>query len=227
MTILSACQSAAVRLVGRRPTTIFSATGQLEIELAELSNEVAADILKAHEWQKFKILKTYTGDGATIAFDLPTDYDRMLVNGKVHSSSFLTAAYSHVKDENEWLYVNDWAPTGFPGYWILLGGKMNIYPAMSSAETARFYYISNLVVSGNKAAFSADNDTFLLPERLITLGLIWRWRAQKRLEYAEDLQNYGIALSQEIGLDKGARVLTVGRQRMPDDVSVAYPRALG
>jgi hypothetical protein len=66
----------------------------------------------------------------------------------------------------------------------------------------------------NKAAFTDDNDIFVLSERILTLSLIWRWRQMKRMEYAEDLTNYEIALATATGTDKGARVLvTQGRRR--------------
>lgn len=64
-----------------------------------------------------------------------------------------------------------------------------------------------------KPAFTENDDVFVLPERLLTLSLIWRWRQMKRMEYAEDLTNYEIALGMAAGTDKGARVLVVGRQR--------------
>ena len=67
----------------------------------------------------------------------------------------------------------------------------------------------------------------MLPERLLTLGLIWRWRAQKRQEYAEDLRNYEIALSEEIGRDKGSQIIAVGAARWPGRVGTSYPGPLG
>jgi hypothetical protein len=83
------------------------------------------------------------------------------------------------------------------------------------------------VVTGGKTAFDTDADTFVLPERLLTLSIIWRWRASKRMEYAEDLQNFNIAFSEECASDKGSRILIVGRQRNPYNLTNSYPRALG
>jgi hypothetical protein len=47
------------------------------------------------------------------------------------------------------------------------------------------------------------------------------------MEYAEDLQNYEIALSQEIARDRGARIISVGPQRYSGNVSMPYPGQLG
>jgi hypothetical protein len=117
--------------------------------------------------------------------------------------------------------------TTVPGYWMVLGGEVQIRPAPGSGVVHSYYYISKNIVSGNKAAFTADTDTFVLPERLLTLSIIWRWRAMKRLEYAEDMANFNIAFAEETTADKGSRVLVAGRQRVPYNVKTAYPGPLG
>jgi hypothetical protein len=223
MSVLSAAQSAALRLSQSRPTSLFSGSDTFSAEMADLATETAIAIAKEHDWQALTKLATLTGDGTAIAFPLPADYDRMLIKAKLHSLRFRTATFTPARDLDQWLYLNDFLVTGTPGNWIILGGQMQIFPAMDTSETARFYYITNQIVNGSQAGFTADTDTFVLPERLLTLGLIWRWRSMKKTEYAEDMQNYEIALSEEINRDKGSHVITVGRQRAASGVPVAWP----
>lgn len=223
MSILSVCQDAAGVLLGRRPTSFFGiSAGANETEIASLANEAAIAVMKAHDWQRLKTLKTLTGDATTTSFALPTDYDRMLKKGNVHSSAYQGAIFSPIDDEDEWITLTDNLSTISPGSWIILGGSFHIFPAMSASETARFYYISNYIFAGSKTAATLDADTYLLSERLITLGIIWRWRAKKGLEYAEDMTNYNIAEAQEISRDRGSRIIKVGRARVSDDVTTAY-----
>ena len=47
----------------------------------------------------------------------------------------------------------------------------------------------------------------MLPERLLTLSLVWRYKELTGLEYGEDQQNYEIALAQEQTRDRGSYVL--------------------
>jgi hypothetical protein len=111
-----------------------------------------------------------------------------------------------------------------PGGWIILDGEFKFWPTPSG--TATFPYISKYIVRnvGGTAqeTFTADTDTFILPERLLTLGLIWRYRSQKGLEYAEDLATYSKALEQATNDDKGARVLRPDIYRRLPGVRVAY-----
>ncbi|GAA3099179.1 hypothetical protein GCM10010520_50750 [Rhizobium viscosum] len=100
MTILSACQSAAVRLVGHKPTTIFSSQKKLELQLADLVQEAAVDIAKAFEWQALMVLAEHQGDGSKIAFDFPAGFDRMPVKGNIHSATWQQSGYRPARDRD-------------------------------------------------------------------------------------------------------------------------------
>lgn len=232
MTVLAAAQAAGIVLLGRKPSSLFS-TDQFGLELGQLATEAATAIAEYYDWQKLKKLKTYAGDGSTIAFDLPTDYGRMLKKGEIHSQMWRTRNFRKARDEDEWLLLQDINLAGTPGVWILLGGQMQFFPPLPAAETARHYYISNLIVGtgdgqpGTKTSFIADGDNFVLSERLLKLALIWRWRSQKRLEYSEDMTNYEIALSEEVAKDRGSKVIVVGPERYSTDTTAPYPGQLG
>lgn len=231
MTILSACQRAAIQLVSRSPSTIFSSTANFELELRTLANVAARDIAEGHDWQALTKLHAITGDGVEIGHDMPTDYDRMLVKGDVHSPEWTTWRYTPARDLDQFLDFQNGLSIARPGTWILLGGQMQFWPILQSGEGAQFYYLSKNIVRASdgslKAEFTADADTFVLDESLLTLALIWRWRAMKRLEYAEDMANFEKEMSQRAGRDRGSRILATGPSRMPGNIGIAYPRQLG
>ncbi len=226
MTVLSSAQEAAIELSQTEPTTLFSTTDKLAKELRVQANRSAVAIAKAHDWQALTTRATITGDGSDTSFPLPTDYDRMVLKTNLASNSS-NLDLVKATDLDQWDYFQNHMSTTVPGYWIILGGEMQINPAPATGVIHSYYYISKNVVTGGKTAFDADTDTFVLPERLLTLSIIWRWRASKRMEYAEDMANFQIALSEEIASDKGSRILVVGQQRTPYNLSVAYPRPLG
>lgn len=231
MTILSVCKDAAVKLNQPKPSSVFSTADQFANELVLYANETAASLLKEeHDWRDLTKLATCAGDAATIAFTLATvapGYERLIKNGKLHSLRFRNATFRAARDLDEWLFLNDSLLVGSPGNWVILGGQMQIFPPMPVSDSARFYYITNQIVSGPKTQFTADTDTFLLDERLLYLGIVWRWRAAKRMEYSEDLQNYEIAKQSAMGKDKGSQAIVVGRQRISRGAEVAYPSLLG
>lgn len=237
MTILSALQSAMIRLVGRKPNTVFSTTNQTELELADLATEVATDIMKSHDWQALTNIYTITGDGVTAAFPLPEDYDRFVLAQGVSDPGTWFWNYSQVPDMDTWIKIANgfYLAAATPGWWMLWQNQFQFLPA--PAGSASIPYVSrNFALSAPasgtglitpKAAFSADGDTFQLDERLITLGVIWRYREQKGMGYAEDMATYETALSQAQARDRGPSVIRSSISRMPSSVSAGWPWPLG
>lgn len=229
MTVLSAIQDACAVIGIDQPDAVFSATAREFYEIRALANEMAERIRAAHDWQVLQRRHTLTGDGSTEDFALPADYDRMLKDTKLWSSRIETPL-THITSRDRWLELDIRSYEFVIGVWILYGGELHIKPAMVTGETAQFFYVSQNIVADSsgtpKVAFTADSDVLRVDERLLSLGMIWQWRANKGLPYAEDMANYEALLAKRIADDKGARVLTVGRRRMTKGVAVSYPQAI-
>jgi len=230
MTILSVCQGVAKVIGIDVPDAVTSSTDREYVELLAVAHTMADRIAKGHEWQMFSTIHTLTGDGSTEDFDLPSDYDRMLVKAQVWSSS-LESPLSPVVELDKWLELDVQSFDFVINAWTIYGGQMHIKPALASAVTAKFFYQSNLIITpasgSNKTEFNDDDDTFRLSEELLKLGMIWQWRANKGLPYTEDFMNYEQLLSRLVARDKGSRMLRVGKVRLPSDVTIAYPQNVG
>jgi hypothetical protein len=252
VTILSVIQDISTTIGVEKPAAVFSSTEREHVELAALANEIAERIQHAYDWQRVKRTQTYTGDGTTTSFALPSDYSRMAA-GKpnaalVRSSS--TLRVEQVQDHDDWLdmQVRNWTPACLS--WTILGGMMQFYPAPAAGEVLKWHYISTLYVRSSgtsvsdffpldlpydfadgdefgtrKAAFTEDGDFFQLDDRLLRLGMIWQWNANKGLPYAEDMQNYELHLAQRINKDIGRRGFGIGRRSGYGD-AYAYPFAI-
>ncbi len=218
MTIYGAMLSAAIRLVGQRPSVFFGSSNVFEIEICDLVNEVARDILASHDWQGLTKIKTLTANGST-SFPRPADYDRMALVADMQRPDFWMWGYYHASDINEFMEIQESGFQGVPGAWTMIGNEFSFFPAPSG--DAKFAYISkNYAIDAatleSKAEFDADTDQFVLPERLLTLGLVWRWREQKKLDFSGDQEAFMKAMSEESAKDKGSRVIRKGsRFRVP------------
>jgi hypothetical protein len=232
VTILTAMQSAAIRLLGRRPDSFFGApSGRVfELELTDLVNEVAKDILKSHDWQGLMKFAPIEADGTQTDFDLPEDYDRMLVRSDVVEDTGWFWGYQQVTDVNDFTY---WADRGFtitPGVWTLYGNQLHFAPAPTI--DAQYPYISSYYARDTsslalKPAFTADTDEFLLPERLLTLGLVWRWRENKKLDWSGDQEAFTKAISEYAAKDKGSRMYRRTGRPWLAGTYAAWPWTLG
>lgn len=234
MTVLAAAQQALMVLMGRRPPSVLASDDQTEVEISALIQDAGEDIAKGSDWQRLTREHIITGDGVTEAHSLPADYDRMILAGEVMTTDGWARVYRHILAPDEWraLRVASFGQVP-PGNWILLGGQMRFWPVIPSGQQAQYLYQSNLIwtdADGNpRASVSQDTDSFVLPERLLTLALIWRYRQMKGMDYAEELRSYETALTQEMARDRGGRSIT-SRDRSHlrrYDLRTAYPWPLG
>ncbi len=214
MTVLSVAQDVSAVVGISRPAQVFASTDTTMIQLRTTINDMAVRIAEAHEWQKLKRLNTETGNGIAEAFVLPSDYGRMLTNASIWSSRYIDAM-QHITSTDEWLQMQVVPYTNPYGMWTIYGGELHIQPIMDVGETARYFYISSDIVldnaSSGKEAFSADDDAFVLPERLLTFATIWQWKANHGLPYQEDIQTFEIALREEINKDGGSKPVLSSR----------------
>lgn len=230
MTLLSVCQSVAPYIGIATPDAIVSSTTREHKELLEIAKEMAARIAKGYDWQALSVIETLTGDGSSESFSMPTDYDRMLVDTHIWSSSIATA-FKHISDLDEWLGLDVQAFDHIINAWTIYGGQLHLKPALVSGTTAKYFYQSSNIVAQASGIdfieeFGADTDTFRLDERLLKLGIIWRWKESKGQDYAEPMVDYEELKSRLILKDKGSNKITIGSRRLPSGVTIAYPQSI-
>ena len=222
-------------VVGVRQTTSVVggiAFDRTMLEMFSLANEMAQRIaIDNHDWTRLRKSQLLIGDGVTEAFTLPADYARFLLTSQVWRSTSAITPMRFIADTDQWFQrrtANYSAPWG---EWTIFGGQIHIWPIMAApagatpATTARITYLSKnciaLASGSGSPAFIADTDTFVLDERLLKLGMVFQWKANKGSPYAEDMGNYQDALSFAMGKDEPAPIL-IGRLPV-SQANMAYP----
>lgn len=227
MTLLTVGKAVAKAVGLEVPSAVAAATAREYVELLEIILDAAAWISDGHDWQTLKRVATITGDGSTEDWDLPSDYKRMTQKSQLWSSS-LETALSPISDVDYWLGLDVQSFDFVINAWILYADQIHIKPALASAITAKYFYISNLVWqdsgSTNIVEATADTDVFRLDERLLEYAAIWKWKMRKGQAYAEEMQDYDQLLSRLVARDKGSRLMRIGHVRMPIDTKTAYPQ---
>jgi len=205
------------------PTSIFTSisANRTMQEMVALANEMAQRVAyDTREWSRLKKTHTFVGNGVmgvdgfatgTGAFDLPADYQRMLLSSNVWHSSYTQSPMRFVPDADQWVKRRINNEVEGRGEWTLLNGQMLIRPILMVGQEAMFAYLHRncikLAAGGFGDAFLADGDSYVLSERVLKLGMIWQWKAQKGSAYAEDMGSYGDALNVASGADSPAPIL--------------------
>lgn len=232
MTILSVVRDvcATVGVGGiTLPTSIFSGinANRTMLEMLSLANEMAQRIAyDGRDWTRLKKTHTMTGDGVATEFVLPANFKRLLLTSNVWRSSNTMTPSMFVPDTDEWLNRRTRGENNTTGEWTVIGGVMILHPALAAGETAYYAYIDKNCVAlsggGYGDQFMSDTDSFTLDERVLKLGMIWQWKAQKGTPYAEDMGTYGDALTYAMGHDSPAPII-LGRKPLSVNARVAYP----
>jgi hypothetical protein len=218
VTLLTAVNSAQ-RLLSLAVTSTVIADGQeTQNLLYQLANEEAADILDRDEydWPLLRRTQSFTASLASLqsAPGKPTNFQRAIPETFWNASQD-RKIYGPLRDE-EWAIANGNAVSSATWQSAMFRyDGLHIFPVPTVADTITYDYIINtpvLAVDGTtyKTAFSVDTDSYLLGDRLLRLGIVWRYKASKGRDYAEDLKNYELALRATYSAQQGApRVLSV------------------
>ena len=225
--ILGIIQQVCKRPLGiEPPDTLYSSSDRTAQELAEVANAAADMITRAHRWRKLVQRATYSGDGTTVDYDLPDDYGFMPDDQQVWSSTAqIPLIPMHSLDDWLAMDVRNFNPG--TNAWIMYGQQIHFVPALDSGEVAQHFYQSTASVqpaSGTaKSTFTLDTDTFRIDDELLRKAIIYLWKEDKGLPYAEFQNDYEILKEKLIARDKGATIMRQGRARWPKGANLAYP----
>jgi hypothetical protein len=233
MSLLTVVQDVCAFVGVERPAAIFSAlsTDRTASEMLATANEMAAETADYRDWTSFIAFHTLTGDGVSTSFPLPVDYRRLLIDGNIYTSMTPQTPLVFISSFDEWMRriaSNYWT---FSGQYIIQGSNILIQPPPGVGVSINFAYVTSKIINNvspqpttQSDTFRSDDDTTVLDERLLKLGMIYRWKADKGTPYAEDMGTYIDALSVRAGRDKPSPIL-INRQPLSSAVrtSVAYP----
>ena len=196
MSLLDIAQRAASRLGLRQPQTVVGSNDLTAQILLEFANQEGEELSRYHNWQALTVQKTFTTLAQVVQTSaLPsTDYDRMVYNAEIWNRS-LNLRYRGPTNSRIWQQIQSGVGAGVAGWWRIVGDPLNIYPAPTAGQTIAFEYISKKWCESSlgvdQEEFLADTDVALISERLILLGIVWRYRHSRGFaQYAEDMATY-------------------------------------
>jgi len=218
MTLLSIVQ-AAVDEVGTQslPTTVIGNTDADVRKYLRLAHKVGNRLRDIYAWQALCLERTFTAVAAEAQTGaLPSDFNRFvkesfwdrtnvnLVTGPVSASEWQGLKATSYGDTSRRKMRHR-------------GNAVYILPAMSGSESMAFEYVSNNWIDtdqdglGEASEFEADDDTTLIDEELITLGVIFEFLETEGLPANKAAAEYEQRFNQLVRNDRpNAKVLVSG-----------------
>lgn len=194
MTLLNIAQRVADEVGLPRPGSVAASSDQLARQMFALANATLEELGKMN-WPELEMAYEFPTVVDQVAYDVPTDYDRFATD-----TAYLATQYYQVRGS---LTAKEWAMrrngmsslTGWQRYRVFgYPPQIHFVPAPQTVQTVVIEYISkNLAVAADetrKLLFTLDTDTSVVSEELVRMGLKWRIKHAKGLDYSEDYNAY-------------------------------------
>lgn len=214
MTALTIIQQASSRMGLQEPQAVFGSTDPQAIQLRNLANQEVKELVRRCPWEALMTEQTFTTVAqAEQTNAVPSDFcyylndtlfdrteNRKLV-GPLNSTEWQREKAGPV-------YTSVYHAFRFRG------GELLVTPDPTAGNTVAYEYITKNAVKADddtlKAEFTADTDTCRIAEELVTLGVIWRFKKAKGLDYSEEFRTYQMEVDQAAAQDKGSPTLNLG-----------------
>ncbi|OHV23848.1 hypothetical protein EOS93_28170 [Rhizobium sp. RMa-01] len=208
MSLLTIIQNVCAEIDLDPPAAVMSSADPQIMQLRILSTRAGRDLMRQHDWSALMVRRQFVATGANPEpAEPPADWNRFAANATIWNAARLWQLNGPVEPQT-WQRHTILNSNPVPQIWRMAGGKLDIYPN-APGETVEYAYISGFWVTVNGGAATAgnwadDSDTARLPEDLLELSLIWRWKRAKGLDYGEEIASFERSKEAAIGADRAA-----------------------
>lgn len=214
MSLLTLIQKAARRVGIPSPNVVATATDATVLQLLELAQQEGDELARYGDWRALRTEKTFTTVAAETQTDtpIPTDFAGF-IDDTFWNRSARRKLYGPV-DPQQWQAWKSQSTFPLRDTFTLRGTSWLMQPTPTAGQTIAYEYRSaNWCQSSGgtaQSAWAADTDTGKLSERLMGLGIIWRFKQAHGLEWQTDHENYITEVDGELSRDKARKVIRMG-----------------
>jgi hypothetical protein len=230
LSCLQIIQTVCRRIGITAPNAAVGSTDPQIIQLLSISEEEGQEQADRYSWQALQTEAVFTTVAAQVQGAMSTiapncDY---VVNDTIWNRTLRRPVYGP-RTEQDWQQAVAMAINGPFNSYRIINDQLNFYPIPVAGETCAFEYITrnwiNTATLMTSSVWTNDADTPKINDQLIILGTIWRWKAIKGLDYAEDFAKYERRIADAMGRDSSKPTLSMsGQSTYEIQPVVAVPR---
>ena len=214
MSLLTIVQTACDLCGLTRPTIVVGSSDTKSRRLLALAKIEGQALYKRHKWQaltKEATLTTLAAEDQGAVETLMPGY-AWLINGTIWDRTSQNNIGGPLSSQ-EWQMLKAQVSTGpYYDFRIRLN-HLYMFPAPPAGNTVALEYGSRFWCQDaggeGQETWEADDDTGVLDEGLMTLGLRWRILQADGLDYGEAFRSYEMEVAQAIARDGGNPVLSL------------------
>lgn len=213
---LQIIQQAMLELGLGKPTTAVGNPDQQVAQVVALAMREARETMSRGAsvggWQLLRkeyVFSLVTGQDT---YPIPADADH-LCEQTAWDRTFRWQLQGPLSPQEWQVLKSGISPTGPRRRFRIIGGAFTVDPVPSSAGQLVYeYYSSNWCQSAagvGQNQWKADTDTYLLDDDSLMLGIIWRFRRAKGLDYDTERQEWQNCVDRALARQASARTLSL------------------
>lgn len=216
MSLLTICQDAATACGFPSPSSIVGSSDKTAKQLLSLAIREGHYLSTKKDWSRLVSEHTFTLATADQDYALPADF-RWIIPNTTYNRDDNRIVLNPISSQ-DWQFLKAW--TSISGLTRRARIRNNLIEfeetiaAADNGKTIAFEYLSSYWADtaaggAKKSKFTLDTDVSLIDEELVTLGLIWRFRRAKGLDFEDERAEYLAQLNVIKAADGGARTLSM------------------
>lgn len=218
MTALSIVQTVCSEIGLPFPTTAVSSTDTQILQIVALANREGKTLTKrpTYGWQQLQIEASFATVAAESQGALATIAPgyKYIINDTIWNRSLRRPLFGPLTPQR-WQQLKAMNMVGPWNEFRIRNGNIIFIPIPSAGQQCDFEYQSGNWCTDStglitRSAYLQDTDLTLLDEDLVSLGVIWRWKKTKGLEYAEDFNEYERQVGDAIARDSSKDIISMG-----------------
>lgn len=195
------------------PSSWLSTADPTSVEVVSFLRAVVRDLLDRHDWTGASVSATVTAAGETASWTLPGTF-RRLQRGEnsVYEISPNRRPMIALDSTGDWNELQAWSFAGAQRYFRKTATTLEFYRPLPNGASVKIAYVTNAwTTTGLTAWTNETTDVSIFPEGLIRFGVIYRYRRQKGMRYADEQAEYEAILARAIREDRPkTRISTTG-----------------
>ena len=210
------------------PLTIIGNTNEdSAVQVLAALNKSIVDVARAKDWEELQREHNFNSVASTIAYALPSDFDRIL-NNTFWNTTHLREVLGP-ESAQEWRKLNNSTISGATvnDYFRIRQKKTEIFPTPATIEGYIYEYITNLIVDSSagvgQTGWVADTDTPNTDIYLVQLNATWRLLKTQGKPYGEEQRDYELALAERMSNDGGNKTITHYSNQGVNKGRIGYP----
>lgn len=216
MSLLTIVQAVCKRVGVSSPVNAYSSTDDNIVRIIALANEEGEELANEYAWQALTHEATHTTVAAESQGSILTIAGSDFGWIKNDTLFDRTANRPVIPvDDVQWQQMKASGITGPYSNVRIRGNTLLASPTPTAGHTWAFEWVSKDWCEDSAGtgqdAWGADSDVARLDEKLITMGVIWRFKQSQGFEYGEDFNKYQRRLQNALARDGAKPRIHMGK----------------